>query len=97
MSRDADSEPLKNIINSLFKDYKLDSKFLETKIPTIWKEVVGNYINERTTKLFAKENTLFVYLSSAPLKQEMMHNRDKIISLLNERLGSEVVTEIIIK
>lgn len=97
MSRNGDSEPLKNIIGNLFKDSKLETKFLETKIPLIWHEVVGNYIGERTTKIFAKGSTVFVYISSAPLKQEMMHNRDKIITLLNQKLGENTVKEIIIK
>ena len=92
-----DPKSLKNALSSFFKESKLESKFLETKIPTIWKEEVGVYINERTTKIFAKNNTVFVYISSAPLKQEMMHNRDKIIILLNKRLGSEVIKELIIK
>ena len=97
MSRNGDSEPIKNILNNLFKDSKLESKFLESKIPTIWSEVVGNYISERTSKIYSKNGLLFVHISSAPLKNEMMMNREKIISLLNDKLGEIVIKEIVIK
>lgn len=97
MSRNGDSESIKNILNNLFQDSNLEPKFLESKIPAIWNEVVGKYISERTSKIYSKNGLLFVHITSAPLKNEMMMNREKIITLLNDELGKKVVKELIIK
>lgn len=97
MSRNEDSESLKNVIGHLLKDYKLETKFMETRIPEIWSEVVGKYITERTLKVFVKGNILYAQISSAPLKQEMMHNRETVIRLINEKIGQNLIKELIIQ
>ena len=97
MGRSSDDLPLKKVIENLFKESQLENTFIETKIPIIWNEVVGKYISERTTKVYAKNSTLFVYLSSAPLKQEMLFNKEKIISLINEKLETEYIKSIQIR
>ena len=97
MARNSDDLPLKKVIENLFKETQQEDKFIETKIPTIWNEAVGTYIADRTTNIFVKNHTLFVYLSSAPLKQEMGFNKDKIIALINEKLQSNYVKSIQIR
>lgn len=97
MARASDDLPLKKIVENLFKDKKLETKYIETKIPTIWESAVGKYISERTIKIFVKNHTLFVYMSSAPLKQEMNYNKEKIIAVVNEKLESAYIKSIEIR
>lgn len=97
MKRSSDDLPIKQIIENLFKDKRLESKYIETKIPLIWQNAVGKYIADRTTKIYVKQGTLFVYLSSAPLKQEMMHNKEKVITLVNQKLESDHIKNIEIR
>lgn len=89
MTRAADDQPLKKIIEDMFKERKLENKYLETRVPIIWESAVGKYIADRTTKMYVRNGTLCVYLSSAPLKQEMMHNKQKVVDLVNEKLESD--------
>ena len=86
-----------NILNNMFQGNKLEAPFLESKIPLIWNDVVGKYISERTGKIYAKNGVLFVHISSAPLKHEMMMNRVKIIGLLNEKLNQQVIKELVVR
>lgn len=97
MSRASDDLPLKKIVENLFKDSKLESKYIETKIPTIWASAVGKYIADRTIKLFVKNSVLYVFMSSGPLKQEMNHNKEKLIALVNEKLESNYIKSIEIR
>jgi len=97
MARASDDLPLKKIVKNLFKDKKLETKYIETKIPTIWEAAVGKYIAERTVKMFVKNRTLYVYMNSGPLKQEMTFNREKLITLVNEKLDSNHIKSIEIR
>lgn len=97
MKRISEELPIKEIIESLFKNNQLEEKYIETKIPTIWQSAVGKFIAERTLKIFVKKHTLYVYLNSAPLKQEMMHNKAKVIQLVNEKLNLNYIKELTIR
>ena len=97
MKRASDDLPIKQVIENLFKEKRLESKYLETKVPIVWQSAVGKYIADRTTKIFVKGDVLLVYLSSAPLKQEMMHNKEKLVQLVNEKLEAELIKSIEIR
>jgi len=97
MARASDDLPLKKIVENLFKDKRLENKYIETKIPLIWESAVGKYISERTTKIFVKNSTLYVFMSSAPLKQEMNFNKEKLIAVINEKLDSDFIKSIEIR
>ena len=97
MARASDDLPLKKIVENLFKDKRLETKYIETKVPIIWEAAVGKYIADRTVKMFVKNHTLFVYMSSAPLKQEMNFNKEKLIAVVNEKLESIYIKSIEIR
>lgn len=56
---------------------------------------MGSPIAKRTSKIYFQENKLFVKLNSAPLKHELTMSKSKIIKMLNEDAGSNVIEEII--
>lgn len=97
MSRRSDDLPISKVFNNLIQDYRLEEKYLSTKIPTIWKEAVGDFISERTLKMYVKDSILYVHFSSSPLKQEVHHNKSKIITLVNEKLGVNFIHDIQIR
>ncbi len=88
-TRSTKATPLKDAIDLFFKTYKLDKRLVETSIPLIWKNIMGEMISSRTLKIFVKNHELFIRLSSAPLKNELMMNKSKIIDRMNEEVGQE--------
>ena len=94
-SRKADVSPLKDCIKELLDVYKLNGKINQTNIIASWEKIMGASIAKRTSKIYFQENKLFVKLNSAPLKQELTMSKSKIIKMLNEDAGSNVVEEII--
>jgi hypothetical protein len=44
-----------------------------------------------------KGNTLYVELTSAVLREELSYGKEKIISMINDELGREVVKEVILR
>lgn len=94
-ARSTKATSLKDAIDLFFKTYKLDKRLVETSIPLIWKNVMGEMISSRTLKIFVNDHQLFIRLSSAPLKNELMMNKSKIIERMNEEVGEEgYITEI---
>ena len=47
--------------------------------------------------LLLQNKTLYVNLSSSVLREELSYGKDKIIKLINDELGKEVVDKIILK
>lgn len=76
------------------KEENLDRKFKEKELISRWGEIMGSPISTRTKRLFFKDKTLFVELSSAPLKQELTNQREKVLNLIEEKLGKGLVDAI---
>jgi hypothetical protein len=45
--------------------------------------------------VYVSKGKLFVRLTSAPLKQELVMAKTRVLELLNAEVGSEAVTEVI--
>lgn len=88
---------LKEAIEQLLKAYRLDSKLAERKLIASWEQVMGAMIAKHTTDLYIKHKQLFVTLDSAALRNELSLAKTKIVKLLNDEAGSEVITEVILK
>ncbi|NKI27704.1 Protein of unknown function [Arenibacter nanhaiticus] len=62
-----------------------------------WKNLMGNGVNNYTTAIELRNDTLFVSLSSSVLREELSHGKSKIISMLNEELGKDLITKIVLR
>ena len=59
----------------------------------IWQELMGPTIASRTDRMFIKKKTLYVNINSAPLKQELNMSKTKVLKLINEKMGIEVIED----
>ena len=48
-------------------------------------------------KIYIKNQTLYVHLTSAPLRQELMMGREMLVRTLNRHVGAQVIANIIIR
>jgi predicted nucleic acid-binding Zn ribbon protein len=88
---------LKEVIEQLLKAYKLDDKLAERKLISSWESVMGVMIAKHTKDLYIKHKQLFVTLDSAALRNELSLARTKIVKMLNEEVGSEVINDVILR
>lgn len=61
-----------------------------------WEKIMGNTIAKYTDKLEIRNGTLFIYTKVAPLKNELVYQRDLIIQRINESLGQIVVRDVVV-
>ena len=67
------------------------------KVEDAWRAEMGDMINGYTKRFFLRNGRLEVTLTSAPLRAELSMSRNKVIKLLNEKIGEKIVTELILK
>jgi len=75
----------------------LADRLREADIWRLWPEVVGPTVAARALPLRIIKGTLTVVVSSGPWKQELGFLKGMMKDKLNDRLGAEVVKEIILK
>ena len=92
--RKAEPTSLKEAIDQMYKTYNLKRKVDEGTVIGAWEKLMGTPISSRTTKLFFKDKKLIVELSSAPLKQELILSKHKIIELFAKEIGAGVVEDV---
>ena len=86
---------IKEAIGKMLSVYKIKGKYDEAGVVSIWPELMGTAIANRTTEIYVSNKKLFVRIESSVIKHELLMVRTGIIEKMNERAGSEVVTEII--
>ena len=94
MNKKKNPVSVKNVIDKILLNKKLNNGLLEIRIKDAWKNVMGKNINTFTTNITLNKQIIFVKLSSAPLKNELVYRADTIVKLLNNELGQEKIKEI---
>lgn len=86
-----------DIITDLLKKEHLDGKIDEQRILAQWPEVVGTVINRYTVSRYIKDRVMYVHLSSASLRNELMMHRTRLIASLNGIVNKEIIKDIVLK
>ena len=96
MARKSNEQTLKEVINEMLETYKLKGKLNEHRLITSWEKVMGAVIAKRTTDIFIRDKKLYLRLSSAALREELMYARAKIIDMMNAEVGEKVIEEVVL-
>lgn len=89
--------PLGDIARVEFSTLGLAERLREAEIWRLWPEVVGDAVSARATPVRIIKGVLTIAVSSGPWKQELNFLKSMMIEKLNERLGAQVVKEIVLK
>ena len=83
-------------IGELIRHY-LRQESLESPLNERRPEVLGPTIASYTRELYIKNQVLYVHLTSAALRQELMMGRELLVRNLNRHVGAQVITNIIFR
>ncbi len=93
MSEYSIGEALKQFLNkSNLKGY-----VQALQIEDVWEQIMGKTIAKYTEKIAIHGNKLYITTYVAPLRQELLYQKETIIMRVNEALGEKVVQEVIIQ
>ncbi len=76
---------------------KLKHGIQAVQIEDVWEQIMGKTVAKYTDKLQIIGSTLFINTTIAPLKNELLYQKEKIIELVNKEFGNTVIKEVIIK
>jgi hypothetical protein len=84
-------------IKQFLNQSRIKGSIQALQIEEIWEEIMGKTIAKYTDKIQIHGQTLYINTSMAPLKQELLYQKDKIIQRVNEALGEKIIKEVVIK
>jgi len=97
MKRNNEHLKLSDALADFVSKNKLQTGLDKVNARDVWNQQMGPAIEKYTTSLKLDGGTLYVQLSSSVLREELCYGKDKIIRLLNEALGKELITKLILR
>src|SRR5262245_54388193 len=89
--------PLPELLREELAGLGLAERLREAEIWGMWPDVVGAVVASRAQPLRIINGTLTVAVSSAPWMQQLRFLTGMIREKLNQRLGGEIVREIVLR
>ena len=88
-------------IQDALKDFvesnNLNKGLNKVNVRDAWVKLMGNGVNNYTTSVDLKNETLYVQLNSSALREELSYGKDKIVTMLNEELGENIIKKIVLR
>ena len=76
---------------------RLKGDILALQIDEVWEKIMGKTIARYTDKIEIHGHTLYILTTVAPLKQELLYKKERIIELVNEAMGEKLIREVVIR
>ena len=84
-------------IQKFLEQSRIKSSIQALQIGDVWAEIMGKTIAKYTEEIKIINDTLFITTHVAPLKQELVFQKEKIKLRVNEALGTNDIHEVIIQ
>ena len=84
-------------VSDYIREMNLGEKLSEAGVINSWEETVGKAISSRTTKIYIKDHVLYVHLNSSVVRNELLMLREALREKLNQKAGTEVIKEIVLR
>lgn len=88
---------LSEALNEFIQKNKLQKGIDKVDARDAWAKLMGNGVNNYTTSIELRNQTLFVSLSSSVLRQELSMGTSKIIKMLNDELGKDLIKKLVLR
>ena len=88
---------LQEAMQQFLKHSRLKTGIQAMQIEEVWEQIMGKTVAKYTDKIQIIGTTLFVTSNVAPLKNELLYQKEKIIERVNEALGEKVIKDVVVK
>ena len=92
-----DALKLSELLPQVLAEQHLDRRLDETQAALLWRESFGESVARYTTKVYVRVEVLYVTLSSAVLRNELLCCKEALLMRLNEKMGRRVIKDIIFR
>jgi predicted nucleic acid-binding Zn ribbon protein len=88
---------LGDALKKFLSQSRLKGSIQALQIEEVWEQIMGKTVARYTDKIRIHGQTLYIDTAIAPLRQELLFQKDRIVQLVNEALGEHVIREVVIK
>ena len=88
---------IKDAIQQFLNRSRLKGSIQALQIEEIWAQMMGKTIAQYTDKIQIINGTLYITTHVAPLKQELVYQKEKIKQRVNEALGKNEIRDVVIQ
>ena len=89
--------PLGQALEHFIRKSRMRNDLRSLQVGEVWEKVVGKTISAYTDKVQLVNQTLFISTSVAPLKTELLYQKQRIIERVNEEMGENLVSDVVIQ
>ena len=94
--RENDSVALKQLMQSFIKKNNLSKGMQKIKVEEAWHMIMGQGVTSYTQSVELQKKTLIIRLTSSVLREELSYGKEKIIKMLNEEIGDDVISKLLL-
>jgi hypothetical protein len=88
---------LGDAIRKFLDESRIKGNIQAMQIEELWEQIMGKTIARYTDKLQIINDTLIITTQVAPLKQELIFQKEKIIQRVNEAMGQKLINKIVVQ
>ncbi len=94
--RENESYSLKDLMKVVIKENNLSKGMRQMDVREAWNKLMGNGVVSYTESVQLQNKTLVVKLKSSVLREELSYGKEKIIKMLNEEMGEEIISKLML-
>jgi hypothetical protein len=87
---------MEDLMKDVIKENKLTKGMNQISVEEAWAKLMGNGVVSYTSKVELNGKTLVVKLKSSVLREELSYGKEKIIKMMNEELGENLISKIML-
>lgn len=95
--RRSETVKLSELIKASIAENKLEDGLDKVRVKELWFEVAGSYAVKATKDVYVENQKLYVSLSSSIIRSEIMLIRSELVKRINQQIGRNFITEIIVR
>ncbi|MGA9590502.1 MAG: DUF721 domain-containing protein [Salegentibacter sp.] len=95
--RNNENLSMSEVLREFVDKNKLQQGLDKVNVRDVWNSQMGPAIEKYTTAIKLQGSTLYVQLSSSVLREELSYGKEKIVRMLNEELGKDLVKKLVLR
>lgn len=92
----SDAISLGDALKKFLETSKMRNGLQSMKVEDQWEKIIGPAIANMTEKVEIRDQTLFIHTSVAALRNELVFQKTLILQRINEAMGENIISEIVI-
>ena len=85
------------LLDQILKSPNIVAKIAEGGLPDTWRRVVGPIVAEQTRQVRFLSGTLYVHVTSAVMRSELMMQREALVKAINRQAGINIVHTVVVQ